>query len=325
MTIISPESQYYTDYNIPINTIDDKIENVMFSVIINDLLDVLMYYHNFVEIPSSPANNCADQIETMSTIFKCTYYNYLVNTLNCIPDILFNKDKNLIRQLEQDLLTDYDDICDATKAHLFYRNKTEHTNFKFSVYREIDELNLISRYVYASYMFRLSVISEISQNHEDNTAIKFRIDEILEIVSRIENCREKIKYIELYNNIDWKEILKLSNFNNMTVESKVDLTVPRKCRKKECKSVSMFLNLLPFSANKLFTVTFEETKFMSEHELYKAIVKNTLPHGYAWVLQLTKLTADVDGDTLYIRTERLEPPSNNNKAQDLLSIYTNTI
>lgn len=291
---------------------DNSIENVMFTVIVDALIEVLTYYHSFTEIELQPDDEYINHpVISKSTIFKLKYYDFLVTFLNCDPKILFRGNNNIIQLLDNDLISTNSDLNIAAKQYLNYRNKMDGYNFKYVKYKETDELNLISRYIYASYMFRYSMITYKYQSSdpENHTIYNSHIEnksEIKEILNQIEGCRGRIKYIKMINDVDWESIIHNLDFKNVTISSDVDLTLTEKLRPKQCKSVSKFLNLLPFPVNMAFSNTDEQIELLNDSDLYKAITKDRIPRGYSWLLTFIKLIIDVDDDTLYVRTKILD-------------------
>lgn len=120
----------------------------------------------------------------------------------------------------------------------------------------------------------------------------------------------------MVNTINWKEICNI-NTDNIDVYAKVDLDVSSDKRLKQCRSVSKFLNLLPFSINFAFNYTEPQLDNLNEKELYKKLTYDYLPHGYTFLLEFIKLAVSINGDVLLVKTEKLNIKSLNISAGNI--------
>lgn len=195
--IVHLESAYERALNIIIKgkssevLSNDNIENIMFTVIIDSLIDTILWYHNFSDMRfSENAEYRGYQVETEVVRFKIKHYFYLTNVLNCIPIILFDGHSDVLSTIEQFCLDSDDDVRRLVEMHLNYKGKIEDREYKYRKYERIDEINLISRYIFSTYMFRKYMIDHpVDKNNPEiyNSHIEDE-NEIVDLIKEIESC-----------------------------------------------------------------------------------------------------------------------------------------
>ncbi len=292
------------------------IEKLMCSLITDNIIHELVHYHQFVDADFSDESKykAECEVEAQTFILKLKYYKYLVNRLECIPTALFLgiSDPSLLEEIAN--MRNRNDPENVIKITMRYmKEKNGDLGMAYMEYRKTDEFNLLSRYVYFSYTLRL-----LQQRHNGNGLVYEcaleNEDEILEIVSRIENCRGNVKYIKLYNDIDWNSLI--ANIGFPRINKCVE--IPLLDSVEACKHISSFLNSLPIAIEIYLGEYSKDTKkIKSKKELFKMLHRDTIPMGYSLLVDLVKLEISVDDDVLNVVTVPLAVQKNEEKIQNL--------
>ena len=297
-----------------------SIEDIMHTIIIGNVIHELMHYHQFVDTEFTDVSMYTAECEAESAAveFKIRNYPYLLNIIGCIPKVLFGDAPHelfsKITGIGKDRLNS-EIVADLAKEYI----KEENIGLIYMPYRKTDEINLVSRYVYSSYSVRLAM-KNLRTDEEGPIYISHieNDNEIRDVLKKIDEYRDNVKYIEMKNKINWNDAFGIINF---PIIGKV-VTLPissSECKLKpnndeyyyyldRCREVSVFLNSLVWTLNLTLDFNDRKLKEMDDRELYKALTnkKQILPLSYALLLDFIKLDVSADNDTLIVEAKLLD-------------------
>lgn len=193
-----------------------------------------------------------------------------------------------------------DEIVEIAKRCMDDKN----IGLKYMEYRKTDEFNLISRYVYSSYLYRALKKNKSLGLGEAPTYNSFidDIEGIELIIKKIEGCKDSAKNIRLENNIDWNSML--ANIGLPTIFQTVTIILSEPGANSD--AISEFLNNLTAALDVVSNLPKKKIKKIDDKKLFKSLHRDAFPLGYALLLDLVKLDVSVENDTLLIKTVPLD-------------------